>query len=511
MISFIMMAYNVENYISDAIVELQKENEVKWELVIVDDFSTDSTFEVAKKFAEQDDRIKLVKNISKGKVTGTNYGYSLTSGDIIKCIDSDDVLLQDFFRYYDEMQKYDAHCHSSFITDNKLKIQATYEYNPLMLSKGYSFVLANLISFPKVSWSFNRKIADKVFPMPEALPFEDVWISMIVKKNAQNIFTFETPFKGVRNFLNIFKVKKLEKKIENNLNINKEDILFVYTEYEVLNQYMISLFKKAGARVYVIEDGGFPTYLTYGVTNEGGLTVKEKIKMFYVKYVHGYKFVEFLKYNNIIFPQINEKYIDGVLVYLDVSIVRKIKKVLISKNQKAFYLDNNKAIFLNETMYDYYCSKAEYKVILNDVLSKMTQKFGKVYFKFHPRETEDNKIWQLKIVNSFQDIEVINDTSPIEYLLERYNTKYVFSFLSAALLNVNAMGAIPVYIYHLYDIISKNSVFKQIDLILKNTNYNFIDKNYNVDKIGFGRIIDCDESSTLKDFINKESSAFRDS
>ena len=323
-------------------------------------------------------------------------------------------------------------------------------------------------------------------------------------ENFKNIFTFETPFKGVRNFLNIFKVKKLEKKIENNLNINKEDILFVYTEYEVLNQYMMSLFKKVGAKVYIINEG-LATYLTYGVTNEGGLTVKEKIKMFYVKHVHGYKFVEFLKYNNIIFPQINEKYIDGVLVYLDVSIVRKIKKVLISKNQKAFYLDNNKAIFLNEKMYDYYCSKAEYKVILNDVLSKMTQKFEKVYFKFHPRETEDNKIWQLKIVNSFQDIEVINDTSPIEYLLERYNTKYVFSFLSAALLNVNAMGAIPVYIYHLYDIISKNSVFKQIDLILKNANYNFIDKNYNVDKIGFGRIIDCDESSTLKDFIREHS------
>lgn len=225
MISFIMMAYNVENYISDAIVELQKENEVKWELIIVDDFSTDSTFEVAKKFADQDDRIKLVKNITKGKVTGTNYGYSLTSGDIIKCIDSDDVLLQDFFRHYDEMLKYDAHCHSSYITDNKLKIQTIYEHNPLMLSKDYEFVLSNLISFPKVSWSFNREIAEKIFPMPENLPFEDVWISMIVKKNAKNIFTFRKPvylyrqhdnqtFGGIINYNSdrvVFRAKRLLK------------------------------------------------------------------------------------------------------------------------------------------------------------------------------------------------------------------------------------------------------------------------------------------------------------
>lgn len=191
MISFIMMAYNVEDYISDAITELQKENKVDWELIVVDDFSTDSTFEVAKKFADADERIKLVKNILKGKVSGTNYGYSLSSGDIIKCIDSDDVLLQDFFREYTEMQKYDAHCHSSYITNNKLNIQAIYEYNPLMLSKDYKFVLANLISFPKVSWSFSRSIADKIFPMPKNLPFEDVWISMIVKKNAQNIYAMK--------------------------------------------------------------------------------------------------------------------------------------------------------------------------------------------------------------------------------------------------------------------------------------------------------------------------------
>jgi len=202
MISFIMMAFNVEDYISDAIVELQKENEVKWELIIVDDFSTDNTFEVAKKFVDTDSRIKLVKNISKGKVLGTNYGYSLSTGDIIKCIDSDDVLFQDFFREYNEMQKYDAHCHSSYITDNRLNIQATYSYNPLMFSKNYEFVLANLISFPKFSWSFNREIADKIFPMPKNLPFEDVWISMIIKKNAKNIYRIKKPMYFYRQHTN---------------------------------------------------------------------------------------------------------------------------------------------------------------------------------------------------------------------------------------------------------------------------------------------------------------------
>lgn len=228
MISFIMMAYNVENYIEDAIKELQEENRVQWELIIVDDFSTDNTFEIANKYAKQDKRIKVVKNISKGKVTGTNYAYSLCSGDIIKCIDSDDVLLRDFFSYYDKLKKYDAHCHPAYITDNKLKVRAVYNVNPLFISKNFEFVLSNLLSLPKASWSFRREIADKIFPMPENLPFEDVWISLIIKKYARKIYAIDKPvylyrqhenqtFGGIINYNSdrvIFRAKRLLKLID---------------------------------------------------------------------------------------------------------------------------------------------------------------------------------------------------------------------------------------------------------------------------------------------------------
>jgi glycosyltransferase involved in cell wall biosynthesis len=223
MISFIMMAYNVENYIGEAIVELQKEKDVAWELIIVEDFSDDNTFEVARKLEESDKRITLVKNISKGKVMGTNYGYSLTQGDIIKCIDSDDILLKDFFSNYYDMQKYDAHCHPSYITNEKLNILSVYHLNPSIINKDYLFVLSNIISLPKVSWSFNRKLADKIFPMPENLPFEDVWISLLIKKHANSILTMCKPlylyrqhsnqtFGGIINYskgIVIFRAKRL--------------------------------------------------------------------------------------------------------------------------------------------------------------------------------------------------------------------------------------------------------------------------------------------------------------
>ncbi|MDH4944068.1 polysialyltransferase family glycosyltransferase [Sulfurimonas sp. C5] len=304
-------------------------------------------------------------------------------------------------------------------------------------------------------------------------------------ENFNNIFIFKTPFSKMKNYFNIINVKKIERKVKSKLTINANDILFVYTEYEILNQYIITLFKKNGAKVYVIEDGGFPTYLTYSIEDTEPLSLKEKIKLFYFNYFLGYRFVNFLKYNNLIFPQINENYLDGVLLYLDINIVRNIKKFLLSKNKKQLDLDKSKALFLNEKIYEYYCSKSEYSDILKICIEKMIDKFEIVYFKFHPKETEENKLWQLKILNQYSNVEIIQDNSPVENLLVIYKTKYVFSFLSAALLNLNAQGAVPVYIYHWFDNILENNVFQNIDNILHNIGYKFINKNCEITDVGF--------------------------
>jgi len=319
--------------------------------------------------------------------------------------------------------------------------------------------------------------------------------------NFKNIFTFYTPFKGKKNFFNILKAKKIEKEINSKLDINKNDILFVYTEFEILNQYIIALFKREGARAYVIDEG-FATYITYGVKNEGKLTFKEKIKLIYLKYFLGYDFVEYLKFNNSVFPQINEKYINGVLLYLDANIVRDVKKYLINRNQKRLKLDESKAIFLNEKMYDKYCSKEEYRSILDDIMKNMTGKFEKVYFKFHPRETDENRKWQLEVLKKYSNVQIIEEKAPIENLLGKYDAKYVFSFFSAALFNVNAIGATPVYIYHLYDKISQNNVFKNIDLILRNASYHFIDENYDLKNVGFENELQNNHSWTIADVLN---------
>lgn len=231
------MAKNVEKFIAEAINELQKENHIAWELIIIDDHSMDKTFEIVKKIAVYDNRIILRKNPYIGKVDGTSYAYSITSGDIIKCIDSDDILLQSWFDYIDQMGNYDAHCHSAFIVDEKLKKITKYNVNNKILQCDFKKYVENLYSIPKWSWSFNRDIGNKIFPLPKGLPFEDVWIGLLIKKHANNILNIPIPlylyrqhsgqtFGGIINYdkdVVIFRANRILKLIEV---LKKNEIIF---------------------------------------------------------------------------------------------------------------------------------------------------------------------------------------------------------------------------------------------------------------------------------------------
>ncbi|MEQ9377743.1 MAG: glycosyltransferase family 2 protein [Imperialibacter sp.] len=187
MISFIMPAKNAASYIRESILSLQKEKTVKWELIVVNDSSEDDTYKIVHEVSLKDSRIKIYNNTGTGKVQGLNYGFSLSEGQIIKCIDADDVLLPAFFAKYDDLKNFDAHCHDSFVVDQKLKTIGNYYVNKSIISATYEDVLKYMISIPRWAWSMKREIAEQVFPMPEDLPFEDVWFSFMIKRRAEDI------------------------------------------------------------------------------------------------------------------------------------------------------------------------------------------------------------------------------------------------------------------------------------------------------------------------------------
>jgi glycosyltransferase involved in cell wall biosynthesis len=88
--SIIMPAFNVEPYIGEAIESVLKQSFSDWDLVVVDDGSTDGTFEVAKQF--KDPRIHLVRQKHAGISVARNRGSKEVCSDYSIFLDADDRL-----------------------------------------------------------------------------------------------------------------------------------------------------------------------------------------------------------------------------------------------------------------------------------------------------------------------------------------------------------------------------------------------------------------------------------
>ena len=91
-VSILMTAYNAENYIKDAILSIVKQRFKNWNLILVDDKSTDRTLEIVKSFKNK--RIKIYKlNKHQGRTRALNYGLKKCKTKLVAIQDADDLSL----------------------------------------------------------------------------------------------------------------------------------------------------------------------------------------------------------------------------------------------------------------------------------------------------------------------------------------------------------------------------------------------------------------------------------
>lgn len=91
-VSIVMPAYNAADYIKESIESVRKQTFTNWELVVVDDCSTDNTAEIVKKEAHIDSRIKYYKlEENSGAAIARNKAVELTTGKYVAFLDSDDL------------------------------------------------------------------------------------------------------------------------------------------------------------------------------------------------------------------------------------------------------------------------------------------------------------------------------------------------------------------------------------------------------------------------------------
>jgi len=98
LISIVLTLYNKAPYIEETIFSVYKQTYSNWELIIVDDCSTDWSFEIAKSFCEKlwiTEKCKFIKNEKNlGLSKNTLKWFSLSNGEYIALVDADDILMK---------------------------------------------------------------------------------------------------------------------------------------------------------------------------------------------------------------------------------------------------------------------------------------------------------------------------------------------------------------------------------------------------------------------------------
>ena len=92
MISILMPVFNEEKHLKTCLDSILNQTEEDWELVVVDDFSEDDSWEILESYATKDVRIRPLKNSSKGIIPALELAYAQSKGHFITRMDADDKM-----------------------------------------------------------------------------------------------------------------------------------------------------------------------------------------------------------------------------------------------------------------------------------------------------------------------------------------------------------------------------------------------------------------------------------
>lgn len=186
LVSIVMPAYNCAGFISESIDSVLAQTYKNWELIVVNDCSTDNTRSIVESFVENDKRIRLINNITNSGVAATrNNAIKAAKGQYVAFLDSDDI----WFENKLEMQVSKLSnspmnavaCHTSYLRiDEKGKILSKSS-----VRKDVNFrQLLKSNSIGNLTGVVDRLKAD--LPLQKEIKHEDyvMWLSILSKESS---------------------------------------------------------------------------------------------------------------------------------------------------------------------------------------------------------------------------------------------------------------------------------------------------------------------------------------
>lgn len=92
LVSLIVPVYNASDFLDECIKSIINQTYHNIEIILIDDYSQDDSYEICKKYASQDGRITVLQTLGKGVSDARNTGIKIAKGEYIGFLDSDDSL-----------------------------------------------------------------------------------------------------------------------------------------------------------------------------------------------------------------------------------------------------------------------------------------------------------------------------------------------------------------------------------------------------------------------------------
>lgn len=265
-------------------------------------------------------------------------------------------------------------------------------------------------------------------------------------------------------------------RLRTDLPVTSEDTLLLFTEFELLNQLVLITCKERGASVYLIEDGGVGTYIPFTLKQHERFTWKNRLKQVSIRAIPGLSRTQFTKFDGVLFPMLDDCYLDGVFLYRRMDITRSVPVSTLARPLLSpLQARTGRVVFLNQPLYsEHIQTEADYAAGLRHILGALCVGFTEVLFKFHPRETADARARiTSQILDEFPALRVVQGNQPFETLLADLRPEVVASYCSTPLLNLTGTGMQPLFVYHLLPDLRRAPAFAALHVLLEAWSYRF--------------------------------------
>lgn len=179
LISVLLPVYNMEDTIEESVESVLNQKNSEFELIVVNDGSSDNTYDILKKYSNRPN-VKILTQPNSGKVVAFNRAYQESKGHFFVFFAGDDILPNNSLFIRREL-------FSQSDDPNAVSCGKTLTFSNEKKFHNILFPKTHAPNFNGGSIMFPKSIAKFIFPIPEILPNEDTWTMLAIQHFASRI------------------------------------------------------------------------------------------------------------------------------------------------------------------------------------------------------------------------------------------------------------------------------------------------------------------------------------